>query len=123
MFSSISSYIWGQADDLTNSTAPHATEVEDWVVVGAASADTFNTRDDDRVEETVRGQRHHNQYKASHKQELQSMMFGQNMPQNGSAGMMSRSNMAMMGWAGKQQQTRQNFCIKMAGRNKNLKQC
>ena len=76
MFSSISSYIWGQADDLTNSTAPHATEVEDWVVVGAASADTFNTRDDDRVEETVRGHGHHNQYNEAQRFAKQEMMTG-----------------------------------------------
>jgi len=132
MFSSITSYIWGQEEGDKVATLPHSKEVEDWIVVGGGTAaDTFSNIDDDKLEQgektTAKQHRPHTQFKTHRlaKQEVHSAMFGHPTSQDWmvSNRALSRSNMTAMGWGGKKQQAKQNFNIKMAGLNKNLKQC
>ena len=127
MFSSISSYIWGQDDQgqgkESTASLPSSREVNDWIVVG-----DFKHKDDGAKGETNKGapcghrpQTHSSESQSYGKKHLQSMMFGEMTPVDrvmNSRGL-SRYNM----WEERNHQARQSPNIKMAGINKNLKQC
>ena len=107
MFSTITSYIWGEAESKVpdQETIPRAQEVEDWIVVGGTPRD-FQEKAETKSRPSP---------KAS-KQRLQSLMFG-DAPHK-SSGPWSKSNNT----GNRNQQYKANFNIKMAG-NRNLKQC
>ena len=127
MFSSISSYIWGQDDQgqgkESTASLPPFREVNDWIVVG-----DFKHKDVGTKGETNKGapygQRPQIQSSESQsygKNHLQFMMFGEMTEADrvmNSRGL-SRYNM----WEERNHQARQSPNIKMAGINKNLKQC
>ena len=116
MFSSISSYIWAQPqddDEDTSDDAPAATEVEDWVVVGASSPNMFKTMKEEHREAVKPSSQH----KTKSRSNLQHLMFGQLTLQER---MMSGKGLSRGMVFG----NRNNHCnIRMTGLNKNLKQC
>jgi len=166
MFSSISSYIWGEenAEQQNASTAPAvrtprdlSPEGEDWVLVGGAHgpapgnlggalplpsgesspAGSSNSSDigdvepmEDSVPVATRHRAHHPTALAQQaaKKEFQQIKSAQITKQKTSGKAMSskalnRNNKVVFASASKKYATRQSFNIKMAGSNKNLKQC
>ena len=127
MFSSISSYIRGQDDQgqgkESTASLPPSREVNDWVVVGEFKHRNDRTKGGTNKEVPCeqKPQTHSSESQSYGKKHLQSMMFGEMTPVDrvmNSRGL-SRYNM----WEERNHQARQSPNIKMAGINKNLKQC
>ena len=127
MFSSISSYIWGQDDQgqgkESTASLPPSREVNDWIVVGDFKQRNGGTKGETNKEASCeqRPQTHSSESQSYGKKHLQSMMFGEMTPADrvmNSRGL-SRYNMCEE----RNHQARQSANIKMAGINKNLKQC
>lgn len=166
MFSSISSYIWGEENADQQNMAPasevrtprdRSAEGEDWVLVGDApgpapgnlggalplpsgasspsgSSSSSDIGDVELMEDSIpvatRHRAHHPTALAQQaaKKEFQHIKSAQITKQKTSGKAMSskalnRNNKAVFASAGKKYATRQSFNLKMAGSNKNLKQC
>ena len=135
MFSLMSGYIWGeeqqdqeeQVGEGRNECFPSAREVDDWIIVDASSESfKHKYRDDETKQKADNGrvcaQRNQTGSQNNGRRHLQHVMFGETYKQGKmmmSCARQSRSNSML----GKTNNSKQHMNLKMAGMNKNLKQC
>ena len=130
MFSLMSGYIWGeeqqdqeeQVGEGRNECFPSAREVDDWIIVDSSSESFKHKYRDDETKQKADKGRNQTGSQNYGRRHLQHVMFGETYKHGKmmmSCARQSRSNSML----GKTNNSTQHMNLKMAGMNKNLKQC